>query len=271
MELVEQEVMTNGTRLHVYRTTTAKQPLVFAHGIMDDGLCFLPVAEQLADDFEIVLYDARGHGRSEASSPQTTLLVRARDLGGLVEALELQRPGLIGHSLGAVTVALCAGLFPELPGCVVLEDPPPLESLLQDSEQAAERWARWREWAEADKQRSVEELVQVSRERDPSWPEAERLPWARAKQRFDLTVFDEAPPDDLASLERIISHIACPALVLTADQDRGSLLPPTMAEELAARLPAGRHVNIPGAGHNIRREQPGRYVETVCEFLRASL
>ncbi len=114
----------------------------------------------------------------------------------------------------------------------------------------------------------MEELVQISRERDPSWPEAERLPWAQAKQQFSLTVFDESALDDVESARRIVSQIVCPTLLITADQKLGSLFPRAEAEELVADLPLARHVNIPGAGHNIRREQPGPYLEAVRAFLK---
>jgi pimeloyl-ACP methyl ester carboxylesterase len=159
-------------------------------------------------------------------------------------------------------------MFPQLPGRIVLEDPPPLETLVQTGDQDQARWARWREWAEADKRRSIEELVEVSRVRDPSWSEAERLPWAQAKQQFSLTVFDEERLDDLASLRRIVSQIVCPTLLLTADLKMGSLFPPAAAEEFVAALPLAEHVNIAGAGHNIRREQPGPYLQAVRDFLR---
>ena len=268
MHLIEQDVIANGVRLHVYRSGTDKPPLVFAHGITDSGLCFVPIAEQLAEDFEIVLYDSRGHGRSNPSSRDTTLLERARDLGGLVDALELYKPGLLGHSLGATTVALCAGLVPHVPGCVVLEDPPPFDTLARAGDGDGGRWARWREWAAADKQRSVEELVQISRQRDPSWPEAERLPWAQAKQQFSLTVFDEERLDDVESVKRIVSQIVCPTLLITADPELGSLFTAAAAEDLVASLPRARHVSISGAGHNIRREQPGLYLEAVRGFLK---
>jgi N-formylmaleamate deformylase len=268
MQLIEQDVIVNGVRLHVYRSGTDKPPLVFAHGIADNGLCFLPIAERLAEDSEIVLYDSRGHGKSDPSTLDTTILDKARDLGGLVGALELNRPGLLGHSMGATTVALCAGLFPQMAGCIVLEDPPPFETLAGANDPDGEEWARWREWAAADKQRSVEELVHVSRQRDPNWPEAERLPWAQAKQQFSLTVFDEERLDDVASAIRVVSQIVCPTLLITADQTLGSLLPRAAAEDLIARLPLARHVNIPGAGHNIRRDQPGPYLEAVRAFLK---
>ena len=241
---------------------------MFAHGITDNGLCFLPIAEQLADDHEIVLYDSRGHGKSEPSSRDTTIIERARDLAGLVDALELNRPGLLGHSLGATTVALCAGLFPQVPGCIVLEDPPPFETLGVPATETVNGGLAGGSGPRPTEQRSVEELVQISRQRDPGWPEAERLPWARAKQQFSLTVFDEEKLDDIESIRRIVSQIVCPTLLITADQTLGSLFPPAAAEDLVASLPLATHVGIPGAGHNIRREQPGPYLEAVRAFLK---
>jgi pimeloyl-ACP methyl ester carboxylesterase len=46
------------------------------------------------------------------------------------------------------------------------------------------------------------------------------------------------------------------------------LFPAAAAEDLVASLPLARHVNIPGAGHNVRRDQPGRYLEAIRAFLR---
>jgi pimeloyl-ACP methyl ester carboxylesterase len=269
MQLIERDVAVNGLRLHVYRTGSDKPPLVFAHGITDNGLCFLPIAEQLAEDFEIVLYDARGHGRSDSSPPGTTPLDRARDLGALIEALQLRKPGLLGHSMGGAAVALFAGLSPELPGYIILEDPQPFETLAAPGDQAIEMRARWREMNAANKRKSVDELIQISRQNDPTWPEAERLPWAQAKQQVSLTVFEEGFIDDIESVKRIVSQIVCPTLLITADPEMGSLFTAAAAEDLVASLPLARHVSIPGAGHNIRREQPGPYLEALRDFLRA--
>lgn len=268
MELIEQDVVVNGARLHVYRSGVAKPPLVFAHGIGDSGLCFLPIAERLADDHETILYDARGHGWSDPSPPGATPLDRAHDLGGLIEALGLHEPGLLGHSMGGATVALFAGLFPAVPRYIILEDPQPFETLALPGGHAEGDLARWRERAAEDKQRSVGELVEVSRSRDPGWPEAERLPWAQAKQEVDLTVFDGGLVDHLETVRQIVSRIVCPTLLITGDPARGSLFSLTEAEDLVAGLPQATHVSIPGAGHNIRREQPARYLEAVRDFVK---
>ena len=268
MRLSEQDVAANGLRLHVYRTGTDKPPMVFAHGITDNGLCFVPIAEQLSEDFEIILYDARGHGRSDPSPPGTTPLDRARDLGALIEALELHKPGLLGHSMGGATVALFAGLSPQVPGYIILEDPQPFETLVPAGDQPAEMRAHWREMTAADKRKSIDELVQTSRLRDPTWPEAERLPWALAKQQVSLSVFEEGFMDDVESVEQIVSQIVCPTLLITADPQMGSLFSTAAADDLVASLPLARHVSIPGAGHNIRRDRPGLYLEAVRDFLK---
>jgi len=38
---------------------------VLAHGFSDDGLCWTPVAEKLAADYDVIMVDARGHRRSD--------------------------------------------------------------------------------------------------------------------------------------------------------------------------------------------------------------
>ncbi|MBL8056426.1 MAG: alpha/beta hydrolase [Anaerolineales bacterium] len=266
MKLIETDLIANGLRLHVYRSGAARPPLVFAHGFTDNGLCYLPFAEQLADDFEIILYDSRGHGRSEAPRRPGTVLDRAQDLAGLVSALGLRQPGLVGHSMGAVTVALYAGLYPHLPGRIVLEDPPPFRVMASrtEAEQAARRG--WRDAAAADQQKSLEALIALSRQRDPGWAEPERRPWAQARHEFHLSIFDEGPVDP-DQADRIVAQITCPTLIVTAAVERGALYPPAAADQLAASLPQGRHAQVADAGHSIRRDQPAAFLQVVREFL----
>lgn len=268
MKLVELDVVVNGVRLHVYRTQTGKRPLVFAHGITDNGLCFLPIAEALSDEYEIVLYDSRGHGKSGPLPGISTTLDRARDLAGLVDGLELKKPGLIGHSLGAVTVGLVAGLRPDLPGCVVLEDPPTFEMFGRPM--AAAEMNPWREMAAQNKQKSIDQLIAINREENPKWSENERSPWAQSKQQIDLAIFDEQHIDAVSG-RQLFSQIQCPTLILTGDISLHSLYPLSEADALAASLPSARHMNIPRAGHSIRRDQPEAYMKAVEPFLREFL
>ena len=269
MELSETDIVANGIKLHIYRTNTNKPPLLFAHGRSDNGLCFWPIAQQFTDNYEIILYDSRNHGQSEAPETSTTLLERAHDLAGLIAALGLQKPLLIGHSLGAITIALFAGLFPDVPGCAVLEDPPTFAMMASKDAQTVSFHEQWREFAAMSRQKSVDELVAINRRENPNWPEAERRPWALSKRQFNLNAFDEAGIDSELG-NQLLSQIICPLLIITADLHMNSIFPPQAADKLVASLPNAKHVNIPGAGHNIRREQPDAFVTAVRNFLNTA-
>ena len=117
-------IVTHGTKLHYYRSGGSKPPLVLVHGITDDGLCWSPVAEVLSAEYDVIMVDLRGHGKSDAPEEGYDLVTMATELSGLITGLGLDNPVVMGHSLGAVTAMTLAGLTPHLPLAIILEDPP---------------------------------------------------------------------------------------------------------------------------------------------------
>ncbi|AFK21319.1 MULTISPECIES: alpha/beta fold hydrolase [Haloferax] len=115
-------VHVNGVGLQYYRAGSGP-PLVMAHGFYNNGRCWEPLVADLADDYELVMYDARGHGRSDAPKSGYTMDDRVEDLLGLVDALDLVDPILLGHSMGGSIVAWTAAKKPDLPRAIILEDP----------------------------------------------------------------------------------------------------------------------------------------------------
>ena len=67
------DVLTNGIRMHYYRTGGDKPAMVLVHGFSDSGLCWTPVAKALAADYDVIMIDARGHGSLRRRSRATTL------------------------------------------------------------------------------------------------------------------------------------------------------------------------------------------------------
>ena len=65
----------------------------------------------------------------------------------------------------------------------------------------------------------------------------------------------------------VLRRITCPALLITADLARGAILAEEGAAALRALVPQLQIAHIPGAGHNIRREQFARFMEVVRAFL----
>src|SRR5262245_42606121 len=117
-------VEANGVRLHYTRTGGEHPPIVLAHGFSDDGLCWTPVAKVLESEYDIIMVDARGHGRSAAPEQGYGSAEHAADLAGVIRALGLKRPAVLGHSMGAATSLVLAGSYPDLVGAILLEDPP---------------------------------------------------------------------------------------------------------------------------------------------------
>src|SRR5689334_19684714 len=132
------DVEANGIRLHYTRTGGDKPPLVLAHGVTDNGLCWTPVAEALASAYDVIMVDARGHGRSDAPEHDYDPATQAADLAGVITALNLQKPAVLGHSMGAATTLVLAGTYPDVPGAIVLEDPPGWWSVVRDATSAEE-------------------------------------------------------------------------------------------------------------------------------------
>ncbi|MEZ4370538.1 MAG: alpha/beta hydrolase [Polyangiaceae bacterium] len=100
-----------------------KPPLVMLHGLMGSGACWTPIARMLEAEFDVILPDARGHGGSSAPESGYLSPELASDVLGLMQALELTRPVLLGHSMGGMTAALVASWAPGLLSKLVLVDP----------------------------------------------------------------------------------------------------------------------------------------------------
>src|SRR5580658_8976575 len=103
--------------------TTAERPVVVAvHG--GPGLDHMTVKsalEPLAEDFQVLYFDLRGHGRSDRSSAGSwNMRTWADDLRRLCDTLGLRKPAVLGSSFGGDVALTYAALFPDHPGGVIL-------------------------------------------------------------------------------------------------------------------------------------------------------
>ncbi len=265
------DVETNGVRLHYTRTGGDKPALVMAHGVTDSGLCWAPVAQALAADYDVVMVDARAHGLSQETEGGFDPATQAADLAGVITGLGLSKPAVLGHSMGAATALALAGTYPDLPGAILLEDPPSWWTDWYETPAASDLVGQMRESLIARKGMSRDALLADQRQRQPGWTEDELQPWADAKQRVSLnvvTVFDRSNPKTV-DWEPILSRITCPTLLLISDPDRGGIVTAEAAARLKTLAPHVEVVHIPEAGHSIRRDQFQPYVAAVRAFLDA--
>jgi len=262
------EVGANGLRLRYYRTGVDGPPVVLAHGITDSGLCWPRVAEALADGYRVITCDARGHGRSESPHGPYTQADQADDLAGLVRALGLVGPILMGHSMGADTTATAVARHPNLASAIVLEDPP-----WRDEPPAApQTLTSYRERLETYRSMTRDQLIAYGKERNPNWHDAEWEPWADAKLAVSPAMIERLQWSP-SPWRETCPKITCPTLLVIAEAgDRpdglGAIVTEEVAAEALALMPRAQVARISGAGHNIRREAFHDYIAAVRTFLR---
>ncbi|MFP4395451.1 MAG: alpha/beta fold hydrolase [Anaerolineales bacterium] len=274
-EWLADDVQVNGVTLHYYRTGGDKPPVMLAHGFSDNGLCWTPVAEVLEADYDVIMPDARGHGRSArippAPSEEVGWEMLADDLAGLIAALGLDRPALLGHSMGAATAALVAARHPEHTRAILLEDPPwqdaPPNKPSDEDEKPEEPKHTIPPWWRDLPNKTRAELIAECQEEHPAWSMAEIEPWAESKRQFDPHIF-KIPAGPRPAWRTYVAKITCPTLLITADPDQGALVTAEVAHAAQRLLPDLRIEHIAGAGHSIRREQFEPYIAAVTTFLK---
>lgn len=259
-------VNTNGIRMHYTRTGGSKPPVILAHGVTDDGLCWSAVAEVLALNFDVIMIDARGHGLSDAPPAGYTPIEQADDLAGLIQALELKAPIVFGHSMGAATTLVLAARYPQLPRAIALEDPPPWWDPTFERPFTPDWQAGMRAWITALQQQPRQALIDAQHVESPHWSDAEVGPWADAKLRFSLNFFNRLNDPDL-DWPSLLRRVKCPAWLISGDLAAGALVTQHAALALKKHMPQLQIVHIAGAGHSIRRDRFEPYVQIVQSFL----
>jgi len=105
-------IAVNGAELFVRRMGSGP-PLYLLHGGLGfDHQYFLPWLEPLADEFELVLYDHRGNGRSSTDLDGVTFDTWVDDLDALRAALGHDRIAVVGHSFGGFIAQRFGSRYP---------------------------------------------------------------------------------------------------------------------------------------------------------------
>jgi N-formylmaleamate deformylase len=260
-------VTVNGIQVNYYRSTPegGAPALVMIHGLTDSGLCWGRVADALDGAYDIILPDTRGHGFSDKPADGYTSEALAADVAGLIDALGLDRPVLIGHSLGGQIATFTAAEYPQKVRAVVLEDPAWLDG--GDAEGREASAAQWCGDLREHQGMEREGLIALCNENNPAWHADEVGPWADSRKHMD----ERALRQILLSLQPgwrdALRKIQCPVLLVTGDPACGVIISPEGVKEAVGINPRVREAHVARAGHSIHREQFADYMQQVKGFL----
>ena len=267
-----------------------KPPMIIVHGLRDHSHSFDDLARALVDRFHVIALDLRGHGDSE-TTPYYSFGHFVLDLHNCVRALRLERPVLIGHSLGGEVVAHYAGSFPAVPSYLVIIEglgPPPID-MNEELQWTVDGFARIdRALAGHPGLRDLDAAFRRLRERNPRLSESRARDLAllgtRAREdgtlewKFDamLTTTAITGPFNLPYSMAFWHRIAAPTLIVHGAESGefwrskpGAIYlePDDLARRLAC-FRTHRFVEVSGAGHMVHFDRPHELASAIRKFLR---
>ncbi len=254
----------DGCMLNVEREG-AGPPLLLISGLGGTADFWTPVRPLLRDDFELVLFDHRGTGRSDRPSHGYSIKRIAADVLAIMDALRINRAHVIGHSTGgAVTQTLALDAADRVDRIVISASwarPDYYFRLLFDTRLAVLQHAGAAAYA------SLGQVLGFP----PAWITEHEADVRRAIARAEQEL---ASPDATAArLRMLFEHdrladlprITAPTLVLGASDDM--IVPVAHARAIAGQIPDAELYELTG-GHFFPRSQTAWFVEIVSRFLR---
>lgn len=251
-------------------------PLVFLHGGWQNVAAWGPQVDHFADDYRVIRFDLRGHGRTGATDRRRySIDLFVDDLEALLDHLDVDRPILVGLSIGGMVVqsyldrhpagaraAVVAGPVQSMPPVDVpplvkpfVSPVPAVATAVRTAGTAATfrsllaairatTGGRWLSVDPAVRSAAMDALEDVS--------PAEYVKIFRALYEF-------VPPD--------LSSVETPTLVVAGDREA----PPVkvQGERLARTLPNGTYRELADAGHLVNQDAPAAFNAAVTEFLAA--
>ncbi len=115
-------VTLRGLRFHYRDWGGRGQPLLLLHGLASNSRIWDLAAPHLTSRFRVLALDQRGHGLSDKPDDGYDFQSITGDLQALIQALGLERPGLVGHSWGANVALQFAADQPDAVSWLVLVD-----------------------------------------------------------------------------------------------------------------------------------------------------
>jgi pimeloyl-ACP methyl ester carboxylesterase len=254
------EVVARGVRFHVQRLGRGERTVVFLHGLVIDNLSswYFSVAAPLSRHAQVLLYDLRGHGKSDQPPTGYGLGDMVADLVAILDALDLRDPvTLVGNSFGGMLALAFARDHPVRVRDLVLVDGHVGHTGW--AEQMAETLSLKGEARERKIRELFENAVHV--DRGPLAAEAEavvrKYERGRGRARDRFTQVAEALLErttfvaDVRSTPPLADHdlraVLCPVLALYGEDSDVR----AHGERLARVLPQCELVLFPGCGHSL--------------------
>jgi pimeloyl-ACP methyl ester carboxylesterase len=268
------EVTVGRMRLHYLDWGNKHLPtMVFLHGGALNAHTWDLCCLALREDYHCIALDQRGHGDSDwADDADYSIGAQLADTKGFVDKLGLDKFILVGMSLGAINALAFAIAHPERLNALVIIDAGPEvrrtgSSRIRDFVTAVQETVT----VEA----IIEKALEFNPRRDPVilrrslMHNLRQQPDGTWKWKYDTRRFQsmghESHRADRAALADGLARITCPTLVVRGGES--DVFHEEDGIRLAQRLPDGKFVTVPRAGHTVQGDNPKDLVAELRRFL----
>lgn len=248
-------------------------PLVFIHGGWQDSDSWAHQIEYFAEDYHVISYDIRGHGRTgETDTAEYSIDLFADDLEILLQTLDIEQPTLVGMSVGGMIAQAVLGRQPDRIRGVVVGGPvqsvpslgfaaelnPFISPKLAVSQMVSTLGSAGAFRALLDGMKVANGGPWLSLD---SAVREQAINAAGAVSKGEYTkifqALHEHEPTDL-------SHVETPLLVLHGDHEATQVK--RQGKRLAETVPNGYALEIPDAAHLVNQDNPSAFNTACAEF-----
>ncbi len=259
------KIKANGIRINCELSGKKGAPaVVLSHSLSSSLLMWNPQIDALTPYFQVLRYDTRGHGATEAPSGAYTLELLAEDVIGLLDAMGMDRAHFVGLSMGGM-----------IGQCLALNHPQRLNSLaLCDTASIipAEAQSVWQARLDKVGKKGMEALLEETLERwfTPAFLK-QNPPMVKLIREQILATPVAGYIGCAEAIRRLnyldrISGIKTPTLIIVGEDDPGT--PVSAAEAMHEQIMGSKLVVLPSARHLSNVEQTDLFNAALSGFLK---
>ena len=266
----------DGTYYHLDSTgdDTKTNTLILIHGLglhhamwrHQTAALVEAVSDSAMPSYQVLRYDLYGHGKSAPPPEPPSLALFSRQLKTLMEHLNIPHAVVMGFSLGGMIVRRFAMDYPNMAEAIAILHSP------HERDQAAHDHIQKRVYqAKADgPDATVEDALtrwfsDAFRTSHPAVMDEVRQ-WVKANDRDIYPQIYQVLVDGVRELIKPEPPIACPALVMTGDEDFGNN--PDMSAAIAREIPASELHILKGLRHMAMLEDPEAFNAVLIRFMK---
>lgn len=105
------KIIVNDIKIN-YQIRGEGEPLILIHGGSGSSMHWLYQVPELSKHYRVIVYDVRGHGKTDKPKQEYSIELFSEDLSELMNKLEIDKAHIIGHSLGGMIAQQFALNFP---------------------------------------------------------------------------------------------------------------------------------------------------------------